>query len=806
MKSESFERIRYVHEMIFPRIKRFQGKITEEQLLRIWNRKTIEEVYKEMPKEEIEFVEEWLRNGGDKEFLINKMRADFMELSPEELSDTILQFVKQANGIDYLVKAVPDVNFLLDNLDKVPLLNLYTFVSNFTFEQLSQYINAKGKNSDILLRAVAKEFSKVGDENNKKAQVQFIESIDSDLDRAKLLIYGGKLSFLPYVNDLFYRNQVIKMKSTLHFKEEDLLKEIDEYDGHLKKALDIEDERERAEYISTIDNNEMKEALLFKLIKKKENRRIVIDSFTRTVDPEIAKVDELARTMILEFFEDRLGEELTDEMRETLDIVLKKTNIMYGELKNDSTGYACYVDKNITIKENLKGNIQDVLGIIIHEYSHMFSNFGYSYTGDAAFRVLEEGMADLFAELVINHYQNKHNDIIMDGKKIKFAKPYVKPSIYDRENAWPRTMLAGLVSSGKDIKALGEYLLGSKNKFADMVLGEEVARKKSRTKFGIIQMKYTRWELYHSPTLDYSNIDENSIYYRRNWLLPAFLIQNRIKIDCISGLGVGNSYDARIIADSYFEGKKFYEVPKDKFTEFIELLRKQCLPNKNFGVIGLISEYKDHLMSSLNEDEIKHFSFEILERIAVIWQGNIRAGRRLESVMKIAFEEEKRKIREGQSVEETKRKLEIVMQELRGRFSKETDNNKKINDYINDYCLAATEAVKGHDEPGRQDLGEQKRQEENRQDGEQEVREEGERKVQQKGGQEVRENVEPEVREKGEQEGGSTAVTVDEIGRATSKTTYGKKKEAGAKLKGDGPKMARGDNGNRTDLDEVRPQ
>ena len=360
MKSESFERIRYVHEMMFPRIKRFQGKITEEQLLRIWNRKTIEEVYKDMPKEEIEFVEEWLRNGGDKEFLINKMRADFMELSPEELSDTILQFVKQVNGIDYLVKAVPDVNFLLDNLDKVPLLNLHTFVSYFTFEQLSQYINANGKNSDLLLRAVEK-----------------------DLDRAKLLIYGGKLSFLPYVNDLFYRNQVVKMKSTLHFKEEDLLKEIDEYDGHLKKALDIEDERERAEYISTIDNNEMKEALLYKLIKKKENRRIVIDSFTRTVDPEIAKEDELARTMILEFFEDCLGEELTDEMRETLDIVLKKTNIMYGELKKGSTGYACYVDKNITIKENRKGNIQVVLGIILHEYSHMFSNFGYSYTGDA---------------------------------------------------------------------------------------------------------------------------------------------------------------------------------------------------------------------------------------------------------------------------------------------------------------------------------------------------------------------------------------------------------------------------------------
>ena len=775
MKSESFERIRYVHEMIFPRIKRFQGKITEEQLLRIWNRRTIEEVYKDMPKEEIEFVEEWLRNGGGKEFLINKMRADFMELSPEELSDTILQFVKQANGIDYLVKAVPDVNFLLDNLDKVPLLNLHTFVSYFTFEQLSQYINANGKNSDLLLRAVEK-----------------------DLDRAKLLIYGGKLSLLPYVNDLFYRNQVVKMKSTLHFKEEDLLKEIDEYDGHLKKALDIEDERERAEYISTIDNNEMKEALLFKLIKKKENRRIVIDSFTRTVDPEIAKEDELARTMILEFFEDRLGEELTDEMRETLDIVLKKTNIMYGELKNDSTGYACYVDKNITIKENLKGNIQVVLGIIIHEYSHMFSNFGYSYTGDAASGDLEEGMADLFADLVINHYQNKHNDIIMDGKKIKFAKPYVKDSAYGRENAWSRTILAGLVSSGKDIKALGEYLLGSKNKYADMVFGEEVARKKRRTKFGIIRMEYKRWELYHSPTLDYSNIDENSIYYRRNWLLPAFLIQNRIKIDCISGLGVGKSYDARIIADSYFEGKKFYEVPKDKFTEFIELLRKQCLPNKDFGVIGSIPEYKDHLMSSLNEDEIKQFSFEILERIPVIWQGNIRAGRRLESVMKIAFEEEKRKIREGQSVEETKRKLEVVMKELKGRFSKETDNNKKINDYINDYCLAATEAVKGHDEPGRQDLGEQKRQEENRQDGEQEVREEG--------GQEVREEGGQEVQQKGGQEGGSTAVTVDEIGRATSKTTYGKKKEAGAKLKGDGPKMTREVDGNGTDLDEVRPQ
>ena len=394
------------------------GKISNEDLFRIYNCRNIEEVYKYISREEIKFAEEVLNSKEKESFFINRMKDDFKGKTPEEIYQDLDDYLNDEASYKYILRAIPDINLVIDRLNTLDDNKKETLVSYIPQEQLIEYINNKGQESDKILNFLVNRNTYRWNSNLLESQANIMESLNSDLDRAKLLLYGGDIVFLPYVEDLYYRNQIVKSKSEYDFKIDDLLSEIEVYDEHKKNISEIKDEKSKAEYISLIEDNDMKQALL-ETLTEKDNRKIVIDSLERDVDPEIASLDELARTMITEFLEDRLGKNYTDEMKERISIVFNRTNVYLRKLESNVNGNANYIFKSIIISSKHKYNTNRNIGFLIHEYAHIFSNLLYCYTGDSPEFTIEEGMADLFADLVINHYLDKHKNIILDEKKLE---------------------------------------------------------------------------------------------------------------------------------------------------------------------------------------------------------------------------------------------------------------------------------------------------------------------------------------------------------------------------------------------------
>ena len=685
----------------------YEGKTFAECLLQRFNCRTLEEVYNEVSKEEIDFAEAWINKGLSVDFFINRMKSDFSNLSLEELHSTIEDYLKHPGSYADLCISIPDRKLILDHIKGLSERNIKELLKNFFLEDLFAYINNDGENKDEVLKRIGDAYHNAITAEDKKNEEYFISNLDNDLDRAKFLLYGGDIELMPYVQNHFYRNQITKLRkgSKYNFRLQDLLDEIDVYDEYYKKALEITDERSRAEYIASINNNEMKEALLFELIKERENRDVIIDSFTREVDPNIESLDNLAQTMIKEFFEDALGADYTDKMREIVNIVCNKTSVCFKELAENDNGIADYVLKTNSISTRHINSINRNLGFLIHEYAHLLSNFYFSYTGDGPEKTIEEGMADLFGDLVVNHYLDKHKNVVLDGRRVRIDKPYQTYSGYHYENAWARTILAGLEPSGNDLKAVGAYYLESKKKYATMVFGENGEKNKRHTKFGETLIDADIKELYDLPNLDFSHINKDSIYYNRNYILPLYRIQNRIGegYDVISGNS--NSHDASLAANYYFKGKNFYEVPKDELAEFMELLEAQKIPGEDYGLIGNIKSYRYGLIKSIRYGDISDFPFELIERMPIIMGNTLVPDPLIDKILNLCFDEEIEKIRNGQSPEETKRKLDIVTQELQGFFEKDAESGMYINDYINDFCYEASEALREYGDHDGDDSG-----------------------------------------------------------------------------------------------------
>lgn len=662
-------------------------------MISFYNVKKIEQVYEYISKNDVAIAEECLNAGNDvKKVFCTKIRENYANMSEEEISKNLDDFMEMGAFDKELFDALPDAQILLDKIETASPNYQGKLLSLINKEKVFQYINENGKSSDIIIQYLSKS-------NSIQLLEEAMESILSDYNRAKILIQGGSDVFLSYITDQYYRTQIVKSHSEFDFDEQELINEMEQYNSHLNYIKTLDDDKSRAEYISKIEDKDIKQSLLTEISEKK-SRDVVINSFSRYVEPQIASLDNLSQTMIREFFEDTLGDGFTDDKKERLEIIFKRSDVIFANLESSTNGKANHVFKSIEISNRRKNNTNRNLGFLVHEYSHLLSMFDYAYTKNRPANSIEEGMADTFADSVINHYLEKHKNIILDGEEIRTDKPYITYSGYDFENAWARTMLAGLEPSGKDKEAIGEYILGNKSNFTEIVFGREIAETKDRTHFGMIEIETDREELYYSPELDFSNIDEESIYYKRNHILPLYQIQNRVKgeTDVVGVLSEGKSYYASYISNKYFDGMKFYEVTKEDLKKFLELLDLQITPGEHPSAIFRISEYKNELIDNLTEEEIKNFSFEILDGISVLWENEskLKAGTNLENVARIAFKEEIKKIKEGQPLEITKQKRDILVQKYKEMFVAKNESNMYIIDYVKDYDFACQQAEQKH--------------------------------------------------------------------------------------------------------------
>lgn len=658
-------------------------------MIRFYSADNIEQVYKYISKDDVAIAEECLNAGKDAEKVFyTKMRENYAKMPEEEISKKLDDFMEMGVFDKKLFDALPNVRILLDKIEMVRPNYQGELLSLINKEKVFQYINENGKSRDIIIKYVSKC-------NSIQLLEETMKSISSDYNRAEILVQGGSDMFLPYITDQYYRTQIVKSHSEFDFDEQELLDEMKEYNSHLNYIRTLDDDKSRAEYIAKIEDKDIKQSLLTR-ISEKESRDIVINSFSRYVDPQIERLDNLAQTMIREFFEDTLENGFTDDKKERLEIVFKRSDVAFANLEPNTNGSANHVFKNIEISNAHRNNINRNLGFLVHEYSHLLSMYDYAYTKNRPEFSIEEGMADTFADSVINHYLERHKKIILDGEEVRVDNPYITYSGYDFENAWSRTMLAGLEPSGKDKEAIGEYILGSKSKFTEMVFGKEIAETKDKTHFGMVEIKTNRRELYYSPELDFSSIDEESIYYRRNCILPLYQIQNKVKgeADVVGILSEGKSYWASYISDKYFDGRKFYEIQKEDLKKFLELLDLQITPGECPSAILRISEYKNELINNLTEEEIKNFSSGILDGITVLWGDEIRleAGANLENVARIAFEEEIKKAKNGQPLEVTKQKRDRFVKKYGEMFAAKNESNMYIREYAKDYDFACQQA------------------------------------------------------------------------------------------------------------------
>lgn len=360
-----------------------------------------------------------------------------------------------------------------------------------------------------------------------------LKEIEDDKIKAKMLLYlpcdgSQKKTFYRYIQDDFCKMKITEIYDLYDEQENQQTKEIieskiieiDKYYANSEKIATLISEEEKTEYIASLDNNDMKLSFM-KNIKSPENREKIINSLTRYVDEEIKKLDNLAQKMIIEFFNDAYNGEIPQDKKERMTIALNKNNCGYGPLDRYVNGRASYTSDTIVINEELKEYAATNIGFLVHEYAHMFSNNDFKIFPTVPDHTFEEGNADIFADLVINHYLEKYPDAELG---FDLERPYQTDSSYDRENAWTRTMLYPLEKEKKDIEAICEYMLGSKEKYYELTLSKERAKELPRNENGAISgVKLFIEDIYNCHVGEYKNPNEESIYLRRNSLIDEFI-------------------------------------------------------------------------------------------------------------------------------------------------------------------------------------------------------------------------------------------------------------------------------------------
>ena len=510
------------------------------------------------------------------------------------------------------------------------------------------------------------------------------------------------------LEDLYFRSQFFKLcEKRIEYNH--AKNNVYKYNKLLYELEEMKDDESRAKFVASIEDREMKLALL-RYIQKRENRDLIINSFDRKVDKEIEDLDRLIQRMIREYFEDKLGNKLTDEKRERLELVLRGSDVSYGDASNkikgrELDGFADCFERDITISCEIKDKIKIIIGVLAHEYGHLFSMFNVAFTNEKPEFDCEEGMADIFSDVVINHFLQKYGRIELDGKIVIEDYPYIGPSCYKSHgNLFPRSMLAGLENSGKDAEAISEYFLGNKTDFLKMIFGERalVPGMGSVYNYSVLNnadyiiYDENKERLYHLPLLDYSRISRESIYYHReNDILPLFIIQNKVKGEANVLWGFNNDlgFNNNIgnVAELFFDGQSFFEVNDEKFQEFLDLLKDASIRYKDRSL--QFCRYMDACVDGLEDDTVKENSFEIMGKMSLLagMMPQTRFKNEWIRVLKIAIDSEREKLRREQMTEEKISEELQVLKKYISFFSKEKEKNIDVLEALRDLELKCEE-------------------------------------------------------------------------------------------------------------------
>lgn len=650
----------------------------------------IQNIFQEATKEEIlEFSENYLKYGNHsfikciqdedvKLDLIRKMDRDalrfYLVLSLEE-KDRIA-FISEYEGRDKIriieslekEKRIPYIMKMEKAEDRVELY------SDLGVEWIKQYLIGMPEIYDPAFVL------------NREQLKQVFSEIEDDLYKTKILMSlylhpNEAIDFMPYVQDEYYKKKIAEHEYSercrRHISKNTVLKELEEYAKHKEYLENMQTELDKTRYIIELKDNEMKLSFL-KYIEERNNREYIIQSLTHYIDPEIQRMATLMQNMIWEWTKNvYVPEEIPDAIREVIQITFNRTDVRYEHLEHNVNGEADHINQMVKISQRRRFQPNKVIGYLAHEYAHTFSYRDFKLYPINQDSTIEEGNADIFSDLVINHYLQKHSEI-----KDEFAidDPYITNSSYDFENGWTRSLLYPLEQEKLAEKALLEYLVGDKRQYLEMVLGKEYADNLQKAPNGIFEeIPITYKRLYESHTKAFQEINQNSVYYKRNFILPAFIIQDKVgdRSDIkIYELG-DRCFNAEYMANDYFAGRGFSEIEPEEMQEFITLIQHSKCSRHSFFVP--IEEFVQKQYNKLEHKEKEEKCSKLLENTIILFNNGVdMSSEDIETTILEVIDYQIKKVEQGKGKEQT-RKLKEMMQNTPMNFSGVVDQDKREN-------------------------------------------------------------------------------------------------------------------------------
>ncbi|MBQ9313781.1 MAG: hypothetical protein IJ220_02090 [Clostridia bacterium] len=607
--------------------------------------------------------------------------------------DEIINYIE--NNEDSL-----DVSKVLEMTNENPKLNTLEKISSYqslSNDQIVNYLLGKPEHFESLVKML-----------RSKSFIEVLKGIDDDGYKAKLLLFSGihgVSNFLEYLEDDFYKKLVFKNVYNDMGDKETLEKLIDTY-SEWRKALinSSQSEKEKAMIIANIEDNDLKEAML-PIIKEKENREIIIQSMTKEIDPEIEEYTQLAQQMICSFFES--NGTLTNDLREKMEIVLQTINVKFSEIldvdensKTATAGLADHFEKQILIRENLKEEPLSILQVLLHEYAHMFSNANFLIGKGIGNNAIEEGIADIFSDLVIKDFFERIDKVeLKNGRTLSSQTKNTFSKGYILFNAWTRSMLYPFQKDKSDIDLITQYLLGDRDIFYEKIRIKDFAndrgidfREKLKMEYDIGDIMLQK--LYESNKNIYQDIDNNSIYAKNNFIFPIFELQHQLENKGIEVLKIFDNQEqieASMVAKEYYQDRKLYEISKDDLKKFVALSNIPQFANSKRFVIDFY-QYVNLKFNELSDEEIKSHSQDILISGIMLAGTSESIDSKVIDVFQKAMENELEKSKKIDKLEQFDKYIDlhgkIFDESFYAAFSKQTSpEGKELYERVSDFSI-----------------------------------------------------------------------------------------------------------------------
>ena len=364
---------------------------------------------------------------------------------------------------------------------------------------------------------------------------EVLQNVTDQEYAAKLLLsINGDIQiiaqYFPHIEDEYIRAQ-ITLEKTDNLRAESKEEAMDNIANYLriKETFMSLPPEERASFLMNLgkdenkkdflgairkDRNQIKESLMKHL--DHDDRMKVISTMEYVADEDIKPYDMLAKQMILEYINDNF--EITDEQEEKIFTAFNTFDVFFsGALNPGVYGQTLHHQKDIALRKGSFIDKERVIIDMLHERAHTLSCADFLMSGFIADKTFEEGAADTFAELVASHYFKKHPEIEIDGEQFIPKLPLVSQSTYFNENAVFKSMLYPLEESGADKKAIQEFLLGDKNKFFDLTLGEGISQRLQHDFMGHpIQVSIEDIDIVRAHPESFDRLRNESIYMIKN--------------------------------------------------------------------------------------------------------------------------------------------------------------------------------------------------------------------------------------------------------------------------------------------------